>query len=65
MFNGQINNQNINEKIDKEYYVDKINAIRNIADNSSEVVNMLTSVGMETSINNILASSDFFLTTVI
>lgn len=48
----------INEKIDKEYYIDKLNDIKDIADNSNEVVKMLTGIGMETSISNILAASD-------
>ena len=50
--------EELNEKLDKEYYIDKLNAIKDIADKSSEVVKLLTSAGMETSINNILAAAD-------
>ena len=50
--------EELNEELDQEYYREKLNAIRSIADKSSETVKMLTGAGMETSINNILAAAD-------
>lgn len=50
--------KDLNEKLDKEYYIDKLNSIKDTSDITNNIVKILTQTGMETSINNILAAAD-------
>ncbi|MBE5934785.1 MAG: hypothetical protein E7262_03240 [Lachnospiraceae bacterium] len=46
------------ESIDKEYYEYKLSTINEIADNTNKAIKLLTGLGMETTMNNVIAASD-------
>ena len=46
------------DAIDKEYYEYKLNLINEVADNTNKAIKLLSGLGMETTMNNVIAASD-------